>query len=160
MNEDELELELLEAFPGAEVVDELAIDAERLVARERTLELLDELDVGSTVVRAQMLADPERAVLVLESTLRATNLRNPAAFAVQRWRSGFDPRRARQAPVERVELEEGAPTLSAIEYAWSLEPVSRPILAMMSSAIGRTGGFRPVLVAGFDVRESFDDALE
>lgn len=153
-----IEDELLEAFPGAVFVD-VGPDAEEASYRERAAWLLDELDIGSTTVRFEMLADPERACLILEHARQAKGLKNRAGYAVKRWRSGYDPRRVRQAPDREPEPPEAAPSLSAIEYAWSLGPPLAPVARMMAASIGRTGGFVPVLEAGFNLHEQYGEEI-
>lgn len=124
--------------------DELLLDEAELAWRKaRALELMDELGILPGPIRDEMTADPARAVAVLQRAKGSPGIRNPAALAISNWRRGADPRP--RAP-RSDELVEEAPLLETIEHAWSLETaISNQILRMMSAAIGRTGGFRPVL---------------
>ena len=142
-------------------LEELLDASEEAWDRERLFSLLDELGIESGRIRASMLEDADRAIAVLEHAKGSSGIRNPASFAIANWRAGFDPRARRSIQAPRVELEEAAPALSAIELAWHLEERGSQaaifVLTLMSSAIGRTGGFRPVLEAGFHVRERYDE---
>lgn len=158
MTLDPAEQELLDA--GAELVVLTEGDAQIIWTRQRVHDLLDELDITSGALREAMLNDPERARAVLQHAKGSVGIRNPASFAIANWRAGFDPRGRSERSEER-ELDEQAPTLSAIELAWHLEErgsaVAPFVLAMMLAAIARNGGFRPVLEAGFRLRERYDD---
>ena len=167
MNErtiDDLELEAeldaeLRAQLDAELVEELAdelydvagLEGERLIAKARTCELMDELAIAGNV-RDAMLGEPERARAVLEHAIASSGIRNPAAFAIVNFRKGFDPR-ARVVVAARAELVEEAPTLAALELAWQLEDegsiVAPYVLRLMRSAIERTGGARRLLEDAF-----------
>jgi hypothetical protein len=141
------------------VSDEL----ELLAARARVNELVDELAIDSMRLRDEMLDNPGRAIAVLEHARRARGIRNPASFAIARWRAGADPRiRARQpaslashlaSHLDEMEAT-GAPTLEALEFAWHLEdessPVAEPMLRLLACAIERNGGMRAVLERSFD----------
>jgi hypothetical protein len=131
VDEAELELELREAF-DAELVGDAALD-----------ELLDELGILGAV-RSQMLADPARARAVLVHAKSSSGIRNRAAFAIANWRARFDPRG--REPGAQLRLVEEAPTLDALELAWSLDsPIAREVVRMMTAAIERTGGARALL---------------
>lgn len=120
-----------------DVDEQLVLDPDR-AAFERTQELAAELGITGAV-RYEMLADPGRAVAVLEHALALAAIRNRAGFAIANWHSGFDPRPAREP-----ELEEAPPTLADLEYAWSLQPSAGAdfMLGLMSIALSRAGGFR------------------
>jgi hypothetical protein len=124
--------------------------------REEAFELASELGISGDL-RLQMLAEPERAVAVLRHARSAPGVRNPAALAVVNWRNGFDPRRP---PVveKAIELPPPAPpSLSALEYAWSLDRSEWAglLLRSMSAAIALAGGFEN-LQRTFRDRERFE----
>jgi hypothetical protein len=131
------------------------------------LELLEaSMRIGlTTTQRVELEGDPSRAVAIIEFAEQQHALRSIAGFTVARYRAGFDPRSAPSkssvtALPRRREPEpvEQAPSLSAIEYAWSFErsPLLESVLGMMCTAIGRTGGFEAVLRDGWWTRERFD----
>lgn len=135
----------------------MIVDVDGLEARARVYELADGLGIYSNPLRAEMADEPGRAIAVLELALSSPRIRNRAAFAIARWRAGADPRsdseRARlRLDRELVDAElapAGAPTIEALELAWSLEDegslVAMPMLAMMVVAIERAGGCRAAL---------------
>ena len=134
-------------------------ELERLRLKARVLDLVDELAILSDRLRAEMLADPERAIAVLEYALDEPNVKNPASFAIASWRTGADPRRRSSSSSAREELPtEEPPTLSALEYAWSRErsPIGETLLRMMAFSIERNGGATAMLTAGWFWRERFD----
>ena len=115
-------------------------------------ELLDELEIVGAV-RDEMTSQPLRALLIIESALRAQGVRNPAAFIIARWRAARERRPA--APAPELELERVPPDLDALEYVWSRPPsvVGGLILKLLSVAIEKHGGYG-ALRASFDRHRS------
>jgi hypothetical protein len=133
---DEVERELVELF-DADLVDE------ELTAEAAVVELMDELGILGSI-RSQMLGDLGRARAVLVHAKSSSGIRNRAAFAIANWRARFDPRG--RAEGAQLRLVEEAPTLDALELAWSLDsPIAREVVRMMTVAIERTGGARALL---------------
>lgn len=133
-------------------------ELERLRLKARALELLEELDISSGILRGEMLAEPERAIAVLEYAIAQPGIRNAASFAIAQWRRGDDPRRSRRT-LEAEELVEEPPTLSALEFAWSRQasPIGATLIAMMGYSIERNGGASAMLAAGWWSRELYDE---
>lgn len=105
--------------------------------RARLYDLLDELDIIGEP-RAAMIDDPERALPILESSRRARGVRSIAAVAIARFRRPDPP-----APEPEPELDDGPPSLAAIEFAWSKSAdVQAMVLPLMAASIERHGGFR------------------
>ena len=96
-----------------------------------------------------MLADPERALRVLDHVQRSSSVRNPAALANALWRQSalqLTQTAAPLPPEPRDDYEEGLPTSSVIEYAWSSDPrpMADSLLDAMAAALGRGGGFTAI----------------
>jgi len=90
----------------------------RATTIERLLDVCALADVN-TPQRLEFEADPALAVELLEYALSRPKIRNPAAFAVTRFRRELG-RRARVEELNRPD-DPDAPTLSSLELAWSLE---------------------------------------
>jgi hypothetical protein len=120
---------------------------------------------GST--QRELEADPARALAIIEYAERQQALKSIAGFAVARFRAGYDPRSSPSSSSSKSSVRErepepveAPPTLSAIEYAWSLDrsPSLESVLRMMGVAIGRSpDGFEGVLRRGWFERERYDD---
>ena len=125
-------------------------DADNELARARLLkrlgELLDELQITGSV-RQEMLAEPERAVPVLEHARDAYGVRNPAAFAISLWRQR-NVIHLTDGTAVRFEPEPDAPPdLAAIEQVWALdtEALRSGLLKVMAAALTRHGGIAAAL---------------
>jgi len=106
---------------------------------------MDELEISSSFVRWEMLAEPERASRVLRTALSKRGIRNRAAFAIARFRAGDgakpEPRRQPLYPAG-PQPEPGPPSLADLERAWSIESdVGPALVSAMRAAIERAGGF-------------------
>jgi hypothetical protein len=101
---------------------------------------LDELEITG-LVRREMLAEPERALLIVEAAGRARGVHNRAAFTIARWKARAQTKPA-SAPAP--ELEAIPPTLESLEYLWGRRPtvVGDLILKLIAAALERHGGFR------------------
>ena len=112
---------------------------------ERALELLDDFGIIGRI-REEMLAEPERALAILERARTGPGIRNPAAYSIARWRA---PRAAPPAPEPELAID--PPDLDALEYVWSRPPtvVGELIVKLLAVALERHGGFEAL-------RESFD----
>ena len=71
--------------------------------------LTERLGILSSKVRAELTADPARAVRVLTFALEAPAVVNRAGFAIARFRQGFDPAPESEAPapLSAADLEAG-----------------------------------------------------
>jgi hypothetical protein len=106
-------------------------------ALERLEDLFALADVNETQ-RFELRLDPVLAVELLEYAMTRDRIRNPAAFAVSRYRRE-QGRRARLAELEKPDEPE-QPTLSSLELAWSLE-LPAPALDAIAATIEANGGF-------------------
>jgi len=124
--------------------------------RERLYVLMADFGIYSEEVRAAMLQDPERAILLLEAARRPPRkIRNPAAWAITRFRHGEDPRSRHYEPEPEPELELGLPTVEGIDYIAAEARRSWVGVAMMrlvAIALEREGGY-PELVARLELRK-------
>ena len=117
--------------------------------------ILDGFEVVGPV-RAEMVADPERALRIAEHVLNSRGVRKAGALMIHLWRQSSATPEAPEAP----EAEESAPpTLSALEYAWSRDGYGTPLfdtlLGAMASAIAAAGGFAAIRES-FTERELYD----
>lgn len=120
------------------------------LARKRSelVPILEEYGIIGAI-HAEMLADPERALRVLDHVRRSSSVRNPAALANALWRQSalqLTQTAAPLPPKPRDDYEEGLPSLSVIEHAWSFDPspMADSLLAAMAAALGRGGGFNAI----------------
>lgn len=134
------------------------VELERLRLKARALDLLDELGIGGKV-RDEMIADPARAIAVLERAASSAHVKNPAALAIANWKRGHGKPHGRSRLDELDETPEQPPTLSALEYAWSRarSPIGESLLSMMAFSIERNGGATAMLTAGWWWDEHYDE---
>lgn len=134
-----------------------------LIERERELAALREklapiLDAWEIVgpLRADMVADPERALRIAERVINAQGIRRPGAYMNTLWRQSSGQLTQTAAPLA-PEPEAGPPTLSAVEFAWSRDasPMLDALLDAMASAIAAAGGFASIRES-FSYVESYD----
>lgn len=124
---------------------------------KRLGELLDELGMVGRI-REEMLADPRRAVPVLEHAKGAHGVRNPGAFANSLWRQGAQhvglPAGLSVRLDPEPELESGPPDLDALEQAWVLDEsaLRTGLLKLMAAAYTRHGGIYAGLRANASLR--------
>jgi hypothetical protein len=129
------------------------IDLDAIRARARVYVALDALEIYGPV-RAQMVADPVRALAVLDRVMHSVGVRNRAAFAVASWRRATarpdTPRRLVEATAQ-PELEVEPPELESLEYVWAqpASDVGNLILRLIATALARHGGFE-AMRASFD----------
>jgi len=132
-------------------------EPEELLGRLVVADLTDELGIFGPV-RDSMLDDPILAREALETARRKRRARNPAALAIALFRQALA-----RAPRPVDEPEPGPPSLSALEFLWSLEPThpgtAQALLPLFSAVIGRFGGFR-ALHDSFGQRDRYDAAGE
>jgi hypothetical protein len=135
---------------------------DRLGLELRVHAALDELGVVSLDVRASMVDEPELALRLCEHAAAQRGLRDRAAYVVARWRRRHDPGAIptpQLAQPDDPEREPGPPSLSSLEYLWSLDDgeVSTAALErLLALAIARHGGCHALLERSFGWREHFD----
>jgi len=135
-------------------------ELEELERKAHALALMDELGIYGRM-RDEMRTDVDRAIAVLTHARDARGARNRAALAIANWRRGADPRPGSSSRAMEAEPDppEQPPSLSALEYAWSLpaSPIATAVLAMAGYSIERNGGASAMLAAGWWTREHFPD---
>lgn len=129
-------------------IDENELD--RLQAKGRCGELLDALEISGPIAQA-MLADPFASVPILEAAKRNRQIRNPAAFAISRWRQLL-ARPLKREPEPEPELPDPEPpSLSLLECHWargggaSMDAIARAI----GSTWAHKGGLAAMLARDF-----------
>ena len=122
------------------------------LARARLLkrlgELADELGIVGGV-RSEMLAEPARAVPVLEHAKGAVGVRNPAAFAISLWRRQDRDVALPDGLTVRFQREpepDEPPALDALEQAWALDhsALRTGMLKLLAAGLARHGGLGPL----------------
>jgi hypothetical protein len=136
------------------------IDLDAIRARARVHVALDALEIYGSV-RDEMVADPTRALAILDRVMHSVGVHNRAAFAISSWRRATavpdDPppalraRRWTLSAGAQPELEVEPPELEALEYVWAqpASDVGNLILRLIATALARHGGFE-AMRASFD----------
>jgi hypothetical protein len=140
----------VESSEPVNVLDE----TERQQLKEQAYDLMDTLGITSGRVRDEMARDPEKAVAILQAVMTTRGLYNPAGAAIHKWEHRGE-HRPRPKPPE-PDIVEGLPSLSALEYAWSLMPGTAPVVRMIAAALGRSDNGCRELLNGWWQRERYD----